>query len=228
MFGIDDAMMAAAIPAVLDIAGGFMSNQSNKDIANQANQFSAAQSQAQMDFQKEMRATQYQTSVEDLKKAGLNPMLAYSQGSAGNLVGSAAQAQRATMENPLKGVTQSALGGANLAMQTAVADQNVNESISRQAVNEETAKKLDAETSAVVLAMPNISQELKNKLALEMLHKAQTGLSSAQAANTKQQTIIAEPEAWAAKTYGHGKQIVGDVSQGVSSAKDAIYKGKKK
>ncbi|AXF52081.1 MAG: DNA pilot protein [Microviridae sp.] len=42
----------------------------------------------QMAFQERMRETQYQTAVEDMRKAGINPMLAVSQGGAGTPSGS--------------------------------------------------------------------------------------------------------------------------------------------
>jgi hypothetical protein len=54
------------------------------------NAASAQQAANQMRFQNEMRATQYQTAVADLKAAGLNPMLAYTQGGAGTPAGAAA------------------------------------------------------------------------------------------------------------------------------------------
>lgn len=54
----------------------------------QTNSANAAEAQANRDFQERMRATQYQTAVDDMIKAGLNPMLAYQQGGAGNLSGS--------------------------------------------------------------------------------------------------------------------------------------------
>lgn len=49
----------------------------------------------QMDFQERMSSTAYQRAVQDMQKAGLNPMLAYSQGGASTPVGSMPQVQNA-------------------------------------------------------------------------------------------------------------------------------------
>jgi len=86
------ALAPAAISAAGSLAGGMASNNANQALFNQGNAFNAAQSKQQMDFQERMRATQYQTAVDDLKKAGLNPMLAYTQGGAGTPSGAAASA----------------------------------------------------------------------------------------------------------------------------------------
>lgn len=54
----------------------------NKEILDIGNQFTAAENQKQRDFEKELASTSYQRAVEDLKRAGLNPVLAYSNGGA--------------------------------------------------------------------------------------------------------------------------------------------------
>jgi hypothetical protein len=80
-------------PGTMSMVGsalGGIGSYMGQESANAAN---AAQSQKQMDFQERMRSTQYQTAVEDMKKAGLNPMLAYQQGGAGNQAGAQAQMQ---------------------------------------------------------------------------------------------------------------------------------------
>jgi len=91
---------------LLGFIGQQQTNQKNWDIVQSANAASAAQAQAQMDFQERMRQTQYQTAIEDMKKAGLNPMLAYSQGGAGVPTGAMGSVSTAKMENALgAGVT---------------------------------------------------------------------------------------------------------------------------
>ncbi|WNK13015.1 MAG: DNA pilot protein [Microvirus sp.] len=60
------------------IGGVFDSDQATSS----ANQFNVQQAQANRDFQERMSSTSFQRGVKDMQAAGLNPMLAYSQGGA--------------------------------------------------------------------------------------------------------------------------------------------------
>jgi hypothetical protein len=63
--------------------------------------FGKSSAKDQMDFQKEESDTSYQRAVVDMKKAGLNPALAYSQGGASTPTGAKAQ-----IDNPSANFTK--------------------------------------------------------------------------------------------------------------------------
>ena len=95
------SILGAGIGAASSLIGGSAQNAANAQLAANQMNFQAEQTQAQMDFQERMRRTQYQTAVADLKAAGLNPMLAYTQGGAGTPAGASAAGATAQMGNPL-------------------------------------------------------------------------------------------------------------------------------
>lgn len=86
MFGYPQA--GAAIGSAVD---GWVARSDQKD----TNAQNVALSREQMDFQERMSGTAYQRAVADMRAAGLNPMLAYSQGGASTPSGSAAHVESA-------------------------------------------------------------------------------------------------------------------------------------
>lgn len=67
--------------------------------AQKARDFASAEAQKNRDWQETMSSTSWQRTVSDLQKAGLNPILAYSQGSASTPTGSSAQSSQASVNN---------------------------------------------------------------------------------------------------------------------------------
>jgi len=84
--------LAAGASAYANYAGGERANKSNRDIARE-----------QMKFQERMSSTAYQRAMADMEKAGLNPILAYSQGGASSPGGASA-----TMQNTIGPAANSA------------------------------------------------------------------------------------------------------------------------
>lgn len=204
-----DGIVSAGIGAVGSLLGGSQANQANIDIANQANIASADIAQKQMDFQANQRATQYQTAVTDMQKAGLNPMLAYSQGGSGNLAGASYTPQRAEIRDVVTPAINSALNARTNVAETALKEQQTEVSNAQiQNTRQDTLQKIaatakmdqDASTSA---AVEQVNRKQLDAIAAEIeLKKAQKLSTTASEAKTRaEQANIIKNEAPSGDPY---------------------------
>ena len=112
-YGFNSAMMASA---------NQFNQQSWQNAANwnemmwqkQAD-FNAAEAQKQRDWQEKMSNTSYQRAMSDMQQAGLNPILAYSQGGAQVPSGATASVGGAQMSSAQSAMTQGGVIGAESA-----------------------------------------------------------------------------------------------------------------
>lgn len=101
-------MIGSLGAGALNYAGAREANRVNKKIARE-----------QMQFQERMSNTAYQRSMEDMRKAGLNPILAYNQGGASTPPGASAQ-----MQNELGGAVSSAVDAKRMQAEIKNAEQD--------------------------------------------------------------------------------------------------------
>jgi uncharacterized membrane-anchored protein YhcB (DUF1043 family) len=140
MFGFDD--ISAGLGSVLGAGLGYLgtqdTNTASAQIAQQSTEASMAEAQRNRDFQEKMSNTAYQRQVEDMKSAGLNPMLAYMKGGgASTPAGSTGQVTSAQYTSPVSGAVSARLTSAQ-------------------------AKKTEAEVPNVELQSKKVGQEIDN------------------------------------------------------------------
>lgn len=107
------------------------------------------------DWSASMRANQYQTAVRDMRKAGLNPMLAYMQGGAGNLSGAVGDVP--SVGNPIASAFQ--LRQVKADIDKVNQDTKVAKQV--EALTNATQNKTDADTQFIMQSAMNKEKEGK-------------------------------------------------------------------
>lgn len=118
---MDPMTGAALIGAGTQFAGGIMGN-SAQDKANAANLQAARE---QMAFQERMSNTAHQREVQDLKAAGLNPILSANSGASTPSGAAGTVAPKDALSNAVKNSASSAYSLANLKADLATKESNV-------------------------------------------------------------------------------------------------------
>ncbi len=209
----------AGAAGALSFLGGAQVNQANSAIAQRQMDFQAKWAKNQMDFQEKMSNSAYERAMADMRRSGLNPILAYKQGGASTPSGASVSGAGIPAVDELAGIMPSAFATKQ------------SEALLRQAAVQR--KKTVAETAGVKAAETNTKTDtlLKKAMtiknaneALKAKHDAEAafyGISSAKSAARLKSTEATRTEAYGSSATG---QNLFSLEQMLRRAIRAIWK----
>lgn len=115
-------MWEAILPLAFDVGSSMLANKQNKDNINTANAMSLQSVREQMAFQERMARNAHQYEVEDLRKAGLNPILSAKYGGSATPSGASTTFQPVRYEDTLSRGISSAIDALRLKKELSIAD----------------------------------------------------------------------------------------------------------
>lgn len=153
--------IGSALHDTVSTVGSFIPGVGDAQAQQDANDINVRQAQLNRDFQQQNSNTAYQRAVADMKAAGLNPMLAYSQGPASTPSGATATVQAAPKTALADKALQAYTGISSLRNQTT--------GVQQQAQMNESSIKLNAANAAKNVADTAKSVQETERLRLENL-----------------------------------------------------------
>lgn len=148
-------MIGSIIGAGASLIGSAMA----ADSAEKSNATNIRMARMQQNFQRNQRRTAYQTAVHDLARAGLNPMLAYSQGGAPAMSGASARVEPTIKGNPGAEAFASAMAAKRQDAELEVMQTQAEKNKSEASLSSAQTAKVAAETEGVPIGIAHTQQD---------------------------------------------------------------------